>query len=280
MLIDINIIIGLFIGTLGYCLLYLGKGIQKYAIEGFKGEKQFEIKSKHSGIWIFGTILTSSNVFIQWAALLFAPINVIAPLEGLGLIILIIFSYYVLKEKIVKVQLIGIALIITGTILIPLFNPNTGSITIIDFDIPLFIILSLIILSSEVILILVSKSNQFKAAGLILGITAGTFMAFQTTSKRITAIPESTIILIFTIITFIYSILTLVMSQYAFTKAKANIVVPCFTSASIIIAILLGFVSLNEQLEFVQIIGIALIVAGVILLTRFIPNSTETNQND
>lgn len=84
---------GLIIGIIAYIAVYVGKGIQKYAIEGLKVDKT--VKSKHSGIWIVGTILTSSYFFLQWIALLFAPINIIAPLEGIGLITLLFFSYYV-----------------------------------------------------------------------------------------------------------------------------------------------------------------------------------------
>ena len=55
------VFIGLIIGILAYVMLYLGKGIQKYAIEGFKIDKS--IKSKHSGTWIFGTVLITTYFF-------------------------------------------------------------------------------------------------------------------------------------------------------------------------------------------------------------------------
>jgi hypothetical protein len=45
-----NIIIGLIIGLIAYICLDIGKGIQKYAIEGFKEENS--IKKKNSGIWV------------------------------------------------------------------------------------------------------------------------------------------------------------------------------------------------------------------------------------
>lgn len=90
-----TLIIGFTIGIIAYVMEYIGKGLQKYSIKGFKEKKS--IKTKHSGIFIVGSILTALYVFIQWAALLYAPINIIAPLEGLGLVILILFSYWVLN---------------------------------------------------------------------------------------------------------------------------------------------------------------------------------------
>ena len=260
-----GIIFGIIIGIIAYVSLDLGKGIQKYAIEGLKEDKT--VKSKHSGIWIFGTILTSIYMFIQWAALFFAPINLIAPLEGIGLIVLLIFSYYVLKEKITNIEIVGVVLIIAGTVVITLFNPNTGEINAADFNLNMFLLFSLPILGIEIVAIFISKFKDYKFAGLIIGITAGTLMAFQTFTKRVTAIPEN--FLIFTGIMFAVAVSTLVVTQFAFAKANANVVVPCFTSASIVLATLSGAIALNELIEPIQIIGIILIVLGVICLTAF-----------
>ena len=266
---DIKKIIGLSTGFIAYTILYLGKGIQKYAVEGFKDQGKVNVKDKNTGIWIIGTILTSIYMFIQWVALFFAPINLIAPIEAIGLIVLVIFSFYILKEDISKLQIIGIGLIIIGTILITIFNVNSSEVEFNDFQIELFLIFSLTIIFIEFIAILISKLNNSKRTGLILGITAGTFMAFQTVTKRITAIPNAILSLTFTFITFIFAILTLIMTQYAFTKAKANVVVPCFTSASIILAVLISYITLNEIIVVSQIVGFVIIVFGIIFLTAF-----------
>ena len=113
-----DLFLGVFIGVFAYIILYIGKGIQKYAIEGLKIEKK--VKSKHSGIWIIGTILTSSFVFVQWIPLsiFHTPMNLIAPLEGIGLTTLLLYSIFFLKEKITKLELVGIFLIVLGTVLI------------------------------------------------------------------------------------------------------------------------------------------------------------------
>ena len=94
-------------------------------------------------------------------------------------------------------------------------------------------------------------------------------MAFQTVTKRITAIPDTTITLIFTFITFAMATLTLIFTQYAFAKTKANLAVPFFTSTNILIAIVTGSVSLNESINLFQIIGIIVIICGNIFLTAF-----------
>jgi len=262
---DENIIIGLIIGIVAYISLYIGKGIQKYAIEGIKEENS--IKNKNSGIWAIGTILTGLYMFIQWAALFFAPINIIAPLEGIGLIFLLLFSHYILKEQITQIEIGGIFFIIGGTILVTMFNINGGSLNMSHFDLFFFFWFSITILVIEVILILISKLNDYKLAGIIIGLTAGTTNALQTVSKRITTIPEMTIY--FTIATFIFAPLTLLITQFAFTKAKASQVVPYFMSVSIILASLIGVLALSGKINWIQVIGIVLIVIGVIIISVF-----------
>lgn len=261
------IAIGLIIGVIAYIFLYLGKGLQKLGIEGLKEDKT--VKSKNSGVWIIGTILTTIYMFVQWVALLFAPINLIAPLEGVGLVVLLIFSYYVLKEKIARIEIIGVILILLGTVFITLFNINTGTINTDDVNLGTFLLFLIPIIIVESIAIVGSHFNDYKFAGLILGFSAGTFMAFQTVSKRITAVPDPTLTTIFTFMSLIMAGLTLGVTQYGLAKAKANIVVPCFTSASITIAIISGIVALNEAIVPMQIVGIVAIVLGIIFLTAF-----------
>jgi len=261
------VVVGLIIGIIAYIMLYLGKGIQKYAIEGLKIDKS--IKSKHSGIWILGLILTSTYMFIQWIALLFAPINIVAPLGGIGLIVLLLFSYYILHEEIYNIQIVGVILIIIGTTLVTIFNPNKGEINAEDLTLPLLIAFSLPIIIIEIIFIIISKLKDHFAAGLILGITAGTFNAFQTVSKRITAVHDPLITLIFTFVTFLTALLTLLITQYAFTKSKANIVVPCYTSTSISLAVILSLIVLNEEIVLFQVFGIIIVIFGVIFVSVF-----------
>ena len=269
---DLRILIGLIIGILAYSMLYLGKGIQKFGIEGYKYDKKVKVKSKNTFWWTFGTILTTISMFVHWSALLFAPINIIAPLEGIGLIALILYSYFLLKEKITKTQIIGISSIVIGTVLVPLFNINTGIIEYTDFNGINFVIFILVVLSLELVSLIISKFKIEKIYGMILSIIAGTFMAIQTVTKRITAISNSMTFLIFSLITFLMGIFTLIFTQLAFTKANANLVVPIFTSMSIIISIMIGVLTLNESLVIFQYIGITIIIVGVILLTGFSKN--------
>lgn len=260
-----KIIIGLLIGLCSYTSLYLGKGIQKLAIEGIKEKRSF--KSKYSGIWIVGTILTALPVFIQWTALIYAPVHVIAPLEGIGLIILLLFSYYVLNEKITAIEIACISLIIGGTVIIAFFSKYADKIAHEDFSLGLYAWMTVGVLVVESAAILISRKFCYRFGGILIGFTAGTFMAFQTVSKRISIIPEVRFLAV--VLTFIFAIMTLVFTQFGFAKAKANRVVPSFTSASILIATILSVYVLNEKIVLLQMCGIVVLIVGIVGLSVF-----------
>ncbi|MFX1492952.1 MAG: DMT family transporter [Promethearchaeota archaeon] len=250
-----------------YLILYLGKGIQKYAIDGLRIYKL--LKKKTYRIWIFGTLLTTIYFFLEWVSLIFAPINIIAPLGGIGLLFMLPFSYFVLNEEVYNIQIIGSLLIILGTIFVTFFNPNSGEIYLKDFNLSLLITIAIPIIIVEMIFVLISRLNGYVGAGLIFGITAGTFNAFQTVSKRISAIPEPIISSVFTCITFIMALLALLFTMYGFTKAAANIVVPCDISAHISTAVLISLFAVNEKIEIIQILGMIIIIFGIVFVTGF-----------
>jgi uncharacterized membrane protein len=261
---NFDLFAGVLIGIVAYVTLYLGKGIQKYAIEGLKIDKK--IKSKHSGIWIFGTILTALFVFIQWIPLsiFHTPMNLIAPLEGLGLITLLIFSFFTLKEKISILEGVGIFFIVLGTVLINIVVITPEELQRESLNLRNFgIILSTIILVFVLFFLLIFRKSD-TLTGVVLGLAAGCFMAFQTLAKRITDIEG--LIAIFTFVMFAFAIATLGLTQWALVKTRANIVIPSFTSTSIILTTLLGIFVIDESIFNLQIGGIVSIVLGIILM--------------
>ena len=275
-----KLIFGISIGIVSYLLLYLGKGIQKYAIEGFKGvkenktEEENKIKgktAKNSGIWIIGTVLTALFLFIQWIPLTVfdTPINLIAPLEGFGLIVLLIFSHFVLKEKISKREIFGAGLIIVGIILINVVASAPSTLVKEDVNFSAFWVLFGIIFGVEALSILITvvilKNKRW--SGILIALLAGTCMAWQTLSKRISDIEGLGLIFVFVV--FILAAATLGFTQWAFTKIQANLVVPIFTSASILLTAVLGNFVIIEQIKAIQIAGIGVIIIGVVLISAF-----------
>jgi uncharacterized membrane protein len=271
---------GIIIGLISYLLLYIGKGIQKYAIEGFKevkNEKKEDKRkktgkaAKNSGIWIFGTILTAAFLFIQWIPLTYfdTPINLIAPLEGFGLIVLLVFSYFVLKEKVTRIEIFGAVLVIVGIIFINVVASSPTALLREDVNFTSFWIFFGIIFGLETLGILIATLilNNKRWSGMLIALLAGTCMAWQTLSKRISDIKGLGWIFVFVV--FALATATLGFTQWAFTKIQANLVVPIFTSTSIILTAILGNFVINEIIKLIQIVGMGIIVIGIVLISAF-----------
>jgi drug/metabolite transporter (DMT)-like permease len=261
-----RIFLGLTIGLISYSTLYLGKGIQKFAVEGIKSAKT--LKTKHSGIWIVGTVLTTLPAFLQWAALLLAPVNLIAPMEGIGLIILLFYASRKLHEKISIIEAAAVGLVILGIFLTAFFSRGdfaTGADRTGSISLPRVLYFLLPLTAVETILVLVALKLRLRTSGYILGFTAGTVMAFQTLSKRISGFPGFAVHGIIGVV--IFASLTIFVTQLGFTRAEASQVVPAFTAASIITATAAGVLILSEKIAPAQIAGTALVAAAVVVMT-------------
>lgn len=74
-------------------------------------------------LWRLAALLDLSGWGLKTAALLVAPVTIVAPAMALGLFVLVVFSALVLKEKPRASTLIGIALLAGGVALVALHAP-------------------------------------------------------------------------------------------------------------------------------------------------------------
>ncbi len=75
-------------------------------------------------LWRLAAVLDLGGWALKTAALLVAPLTVVAPAMALGLFVLVVFSAIVLKEKPRVPTLLGIALLAGGVALVALHSPS------------------------------------------------------------------------------------------------------------------------------------------------------------
>ena len=81
--------------------------------------KQKEIKNIDRKSWIFlglSGLATGLSWLCFYSALQQGPVSVVLPIDKLSILVTIAFSYFVLKEKLKKLPLIGLIMIVTGTL--------------------------------------------------------------------------------------------------------------------------------------------------------------------
>jgi drug/metabolite transporter (DMT)-like permease len=252
----------------------MAKAFERQGIEIFSRKKSFKEKGKKPLIYIIGFILNNTIVIWQLFGTSFSTATVYSSMFGVGLVFLLIYSHYVLKEKNRRIELIGAFLIIIGTTSVGIFQifEEKPVETIMYSN---FIILTIIV--GIVLLILFFLFIRFKkGVSLIFGIIAGSLGAIDNVFKRIGL--KTGFIEIFNlgtfpilIISFIIGFLAFFFTQYGFAKgAEASKLVPIYNSFYILtpiyFEIIINAIWWVNPLKLVLIIPI---IAGLFLMRLF-----------
>ena len=127
------LILAIFMQLFATSLNYIGMTIQKKAansLPAIGSEAGLLASVKNFGGskgWLFGYAINLISAFLSTAALSLAAISLIQPLYGFGLIVLVIFSRFYLKEEITRIDVFGVCLGILGVIVIGILaKPQDG----------------------------------------------------------------------------------------------------------------------------------------------------------
>ncbi len=83
-----------------------------------KSSKTGKITSKDFTFLVLSGITTGLSWLCYYKALQDGPASIVAPIDKLSILVTIIFSYTVLKEKLTKKFLCGLILLVLGTLLL------------------------------------------------------------------------------------------------------------------------------------------------------------------
>ncbi|MHA1679378.1 MAG: hypothetical protein ACTSUE_00060 [Promethearchaeota archaeon] len=257
MTIEPGILWGMTFGLIGSCTLNLGKSIQKQGIE-VKGSK-----ARKGGIWILGSILSFIQPLFQSVGITFlgGDSTVYSAMLGAGIIIVLLYSHFVLKEEIQKIEVAGACLIIAGTLTYGVASISlTGALPsndVIWTNFTISIIVALSLFATGIIFTLKTK----KIWGLIWGAIGGACGGLDNVLKDISGI--------FFWISFASGIMAFLLTNYGYTRAKAVTVVPAYTVFYILLPMFLNSAIYLNFPNFLQVLGIIISLIGVVLSTAF-----------
>jgi len=275
-----SVILGLIFGIVNTLVLHLAKAMERHGIEIFSRKKSFKEKGKKPLIYIIGFALNNTVVIWQIIGTTFASAAVFSSVFGLGLILLMFYSHYILHEEIDIPELIGAILIIIGTTMVGFFyimEPQaTGTINYVNFFV---LILIMIIL----FLVLIGFSWKTKiAVAFIFGAVAGTLGGTDNVLKRI-GLTSSNFIEAFAgvfqleldsfifLFSFLAGFFGMILTQIGFAKgADASRLVPMYNSLYIVAPVLFELLIINgATLSIGIIISIIIIIVGVFMMNIF-----------
>ncbi len=282
------IVLGLLFGIVNTMVLHLAKAMERHGIEIFSRKKTFKQKGKKPLIYIIGFALNNTVFIWQILGTTFASAAVFSSVFGLGLILLMLYSHYILHEEIKTPELIGALLIVIGTTLIGFLYiiepPEAGVINYPNFFI-------LLIFISVIFTILISYSWKTKIGiALIFGAVAGTFGGMDNVFKRMglsssnfleafAGLFRLEILSIIFVISFFLGLLALTLTQIGFAKgADASKLVPMYNSLYITGPVIFELIIIEGATVSIGIIlSIIVIIGGVFLMNIFKKNEEKLN---
>ncbi len=275
-----SVALGLLFGIISTLVLHLAKAMERHGIEIFSRKKSFKEKGKKPLIYIIGFILNNTVMIWQIIGTTFASAAVFSSVFGLGLILLMVYSRYILHEEITQIELLGAISIIIGTTMVGFFYiiepPVTGDINYMNF----FILILVIILLFTSLIGFSWKSKI--AIAFIFGAAAGTLGGTDNVLKRI-GLSSSNFIealaglfrleldsFIF-LFSFLAGFFALILTQIGFAKgAGASRLVPMYNSLYITAPILFELLIVEgASISLGIIISIIVIIIGVFLMNIF-----------
>ncbi len=271
--IESNLAIGILIGIFSSVCLNLGKGVQRIGAETLgkdilkKWKENPEDKRKII-IWLVGTLMTALAAVSQVGAQLFLTnSSIFVALSGIGIISVVLFAARIIKEKISLIQVIGIAVIIAGTVLLGIDYPEiTEPSPSVDFATYSAIVAA--IATGLVVYSLKTKSGY----GIVFGSIAGLFNGF---AAICTAFSVSTgnrdfaasILNVWLLLSLVLGQCAFWTTQYAFKKGgNASLVVPAMSSFLIIVPFINDVFLYRLPLGTFQYLAFLLNIIGIIVL--------------
>lgn len=267
-----GLIIALLVGCSASIVMNLGKGIQKMKVQVLKkGKKILSPENRKDFlIWCIGMTMTGGAGLLFTKALdMTDKPSVVSSLNGIGLIALSIFSLFVLKEKVGPREWGAVFMIIIGTGVFQYFNTASGeqhytlSTLLISFLLCTVVAVALIMFTTKI-----QKGRAFVFAAI-----AGTFLAYMVIMFDIASVSASgkgfvhILMTPYFIIGFFLGNGAFVFTNMAFFYGSGIVIVPTVNSFLIVVPMILEIFIFGVILAPLQVLGVILIVAGVIILT-------------
>lgn len=269
---DASLLTGLGVAATASTLLNVGKGVQKMKVHVLKkGRGAFRSENRRDlGIWLLGMLMTggASGLF-SYALKLTDKAGLVSATGGLGIVGLVLFATFVLEERFGVREGFGTAAVVVGTALLGYFDqPSTP-----PADYPLA---RLVLVDSGLIAVMALlcwwswKTNRLHS--LIFGATAGLLIAVAIVLADLALLQAGNSFLGQLANPFPYIALAigggaLVTTQLAFFRGRAMVVVPTINSSMIAGPPLIEYFVLGTRLAAMQLVGLGIIVAGVVVLT-------------
>lgn len=280
-------IIAMAIGLAGTFLFHLSKGIQKHnvealasislAIKNLDWNALREVNRDKLIKYIFGVSMNTALPVGVWIASAFAPPSYFTSMFGLGLIVLMLYSAHIIKEKIRYIEYWGAFFIVIGTFILGMESIQRSSTNMGDIHLnTLWISIGIYFLVVAFFILFAKKKSTPAVIGFGFGLITGACAALDPVFKSIgqnlgiqgQLLPSSLEGWVIFAFSFLAGILSFTITQLAFAiGGRASVLVPVHNSLMIGLPIVLQGLALpGFDLTWITGIGLFFTFIGITLI--------------
>ena len=227
-------------------------------------------------VWAIGVLLSFAANLIIIEVQSYTDLSVVYPILNFSYVFTLLLGYFVLSEKLTKNQMLGITVIILGTILIIMVkHASTGKYTDIGRLVTLSIF-SVLIIAGLMGYVYKKKVANYElpyaiCTGLAYGnvetyIRANSNMVTETLGYFSVLSMESVLqffMLWPCLVLLFFAVLGWLSMQVTYSHGDVSITVPLFAVIQSSVSISSGFFIFNEQYTLQKILGVVAIIVGV-----------------
>lgn len=273
--------LGLFLGLLSYVLVNVGMGVQKQGAEVLSHPKAALRTPRNRrllAVWGVGTAMTTLAVLVQFKALELAPASVVASFGGFGLATLVVYSAFVLREPIGRLEMAAIGLIVVGTGVAGYFGAGEAGRAVVRLGpLAVYCLAVLVVMGAGTWWALALRRE---AAGLCLALASGVLGGLAVMLQKAVAarsaagaegLADQASRMAVDPLLWLFVVGTtaaFVVMQLSFQYDRAVVIVPAYTVSSMLAPIMGAPAAFDEAMTPALLVGLSLLIAGVLLLAR------------
>jgi drug/metabolite transporter (DMT)-like permease len=279
-----NTVLGVSLMLLSTSMMNVGAVLQKKAVDTLPPFDATPLTSSVKAvlttpIWLVGWLMATSAIVLNMAALGLADISIIQPLNGFGLVVLVLASRLLLGERLDALAAGGVALVVTGVACVGLTLPESrvfvGAEGLLGVYLQPLAFGSLLGLALLAVLAWMTARRARGRAGILLAFAAAVcsvvglsfskgYFGLLALSGPAGVLGPGAWLLLGLLLSF--SISAMMLQQLSFQKGRAVVVTPVFASTSVVLPLAVGRLVFGEQLPPVALLGPLIIVVGVVLI--------------
>lgn len=233
-------------------------------------------------VWLVGVFIgiLANIIILQIQSVI--DISIVYPILNFAYVFTLILGYLFLKERLTKIQWLGVIVITLGTaIILTIKDPVTGQATNIDY----LKTVTLLALTAVVTLIMLARKSRNLNYEIMFAICAGIcFGSFATYLKTNTNLIMSntgsfSVLSLESIAQFLtlwpffaivlFSVVGFVCLQVAYSQGHVSVTVPLIAVSERVMNMASGYLVFGEAFSAVKIMGFATIILGALIITTY-----------